>query len=31
MGGLWAQLWEKYFQQRMKRPNEADIFDFSRQ
>ena len=28
-GRPWAQLWEKYFEQGMKRPDAADIFDFS--
>jgi hypothetical protein len=27
----WAQIWEKYWEKGMKRPQEADIFDFSRQ
>jgi len=30
-GRPWAQLWEKYFEQGMKRPDETDIFDFSGQ
>jgi hypothetical protein len=28
-GRPWAQLWEKYFEQGMQRPDESDIFDFS--
>jgi len=28
-GRPWAQLWEKYFEDGMKRPEEGDIFDFS--
>ena len=27
----WAQLWEKYWEKGMKRPEKADVFDFSRQ
>ena len=27
----WAQLWEKYWEKGMKRPEETDVFDFSRQ
>jgi hypothetical protein len=29
-GRPWAQMWEKYFEQGMKRPEEKDIFDFSK-
>ena len=29
-GRPWAQMWEKYFEQGMKRPEETDIFDFSK-
>jgi len=28
-GRPWAQLWEQYFEEGMKRPEQTDIFDFS--
>jgi hypothetical protein len=28
-GRPWAQIWEKYWEQGMEKPDEADIFDFS--
>ena len=28
-GRPWAQIWEKYWEQGMKKPAEADLFDFS--
>ena len=30
-GRPWAQIWEKYWEQGMKRPDEADLFDFSKE
>jgi len=30
-GRPWAQIWERYFEQGMKRPEDESIFDFSRQ
>ena len=30
-GRPWAQIWERYFEQGMKRPDAESIFDFSRQ
>jgi hypothetical protein len=27
-GRPWAQIWEKYWEQGMKKPDEADLFDF---
>jgi hypothetical protein len=29
-GRPWAQIWERYFEQHMRRPSEDSIFDFSR-
>ena len=29
-GRPWAQMWEKYFEQGMKREEQGDIFDFSK-
>jgi len=28
-GRPWAHLWEEYFEEGMKRPEQTDIFDFS--
>jgi hypothetical protein len=30
-GRPWAQMWEKYWEQGMKRPEQEDVFDFSRE
>ena len=30
-GRPWAQIWEKYWEQGMKRPEEEDLFDFSKE
>jgi hypothetical protein len=29
-GRPWAQIWERYFESGMQRPDEESIFDFSR-
>jgi hypothetical protein len=30
-GRPWAQIWEKYWEQGMKKPDEDDLFDFSQE
>ncbi len=30
-GRPWAQIWEKYWEQGMKKPDEEDPFDFSKE
>ena len=30
-GRPWAQMWEKYWEQGMKRPDEEELFDFSKE
>jgi hypothetical protein len=30
-GRPWAQMWEKYWEPGMKRPDEEDLFDFSKE
>jgi hypothetical protein len=30
-GRPWAQIWEKYWEQDMEKPEEDDLFDFSQE